>query len=215
MTKIIAIVNQKGGAGKTTTAMQLAAGMVKKGKNVLIVDGDVQGTASRWAATSHNDTGFPATVVNLSHASEKIHREIRNFLGLYDIILVDCPPAADSGVAQSALCVADLALIPMLPSPPDIWASIAIKEVVAKAKIVNEGLEARIVLNQYQPTLTITKEINLLLPKLGIKVFDTKIAQRTSYRESAAIGGSVYDLGTKGKQGCEEFNSLIDEIYSI
>jgi chromosome partitioning protein len=215
MTKIIAIVNQKGGAGKTTTTMQLAAGMVKKGKNVLIVDGDLQGTATRWAATSSNETGFPATVVNLSHAAERIHREIRNFLGVYEVILVDCPPAAESGVAQSALCIADLAVIPMLSSPPDIWASIAIKEVVEKAKIINEGLQARIVLNQHQPTLTITKEINLLLPKLEIKVFNTKIAQRTSYRESAAIGGSVYDLGLKGKSACEEFDLLIDEIYKI
>ena len=121
--KIIAVVNQKGGSGKTTLSMQMAGALARRGKKVLVVDADPQGTATRWAASAEDDNPFPAAVVGLSAASEKVHREVRKFVDNYDFILIDCPPAADSPVPQSALLVADLALVPIIPSPLDMWAA--------------------------------------------------------------------------------------------
>lgn len=84
---------------------------------MLVVDADPQATATRWAATAEDNKPFPATVVGLSAASAKVHREVRRFVEDYKYIIVDCPPAADSPVPQSALLVADLALVPLIPSP--------------------------------------------------------------------------------------------------
>src|SRR2546423_12417101 len=94
--KIIAVVNQKGGSGKTTLSMQLAGSLARRGSKVLVVDADPQGTATRWAASADDEKPFPASVVGLSAASTKVHREVRKFVPDYQYIIIDCPPAADS-----------------------------------------------------------------------------------------------------------------------
>ena len=84
----------------------------------MVVDADPQGTATRWAASADDEAPFPASIVGLSAASSKVHREVKKFVNDYDMIVIDCPPAADSPVPQSALLVSDLALVPLIPSPP-------------------------------------------------------------------------------------------------
>ena len=73
--KIIAAVNQKGGSGKTTLSMQLAGALARRGHEVLIVDADPQGTATRWAASAEDEKPFPATVAGLAAAAGKVHHE--------------------------------------------------------------------------------------------------------------------------------------------
>lgn len=129
--KIITVANQKGGSGKTTVSMQLAGTLARRGYRVLVVDADPQATATRWAASASDDIPFPASVVGLSAANEKVHREVRKFIDDYSVIIIDCPPAADSQVPQSTLLVADLVLVPIIPSPLDMWAAVGIKQVIA------------------------------------------------------------------------------------
>src|SRR5712692_1013046 len=86
--KIIAVVNQKGGVGKTTLVMQLAGALTRRGRTVLVVDADPQGTATRWAVAAPEGLPFPAAVVGLSAAGSKVHREVAKFTDAYDIILI-------------------------------------------------------------------------------------------------------------------------------
>jgi chromosome partitioning protein len=213
--KIIAIVNQKGGSGKTTTTMQLAGAIARRGNKVLVVDADPQGTATRWAASADDEIPFPASVVGLSAANAKVHREVKKFVDDYDFILIDCPPAADSPVPQSALLISDVALVPIIPSPLDMWAAVGIKQVIQNVADFNDTLQSRLVLNQCQPKTTLAQECLQVLPEFEIPLAKTQIQHRQVYRQSAVFGQTVHNLGNKATAAISEVESLADEVLEI
>ena len=213
--KVIAVVNQKGGAGKTTVAMQLAGSLGRRGLKILVVDADPQGTSTRWAASADDSRPFPATVVGLSAAQGKLHREVKKLMDDYEYIVIDGPPASDSPVAQSALMIADLALVPIIPSPLDMWASIGIKKGIEDASDMNEGLKSRLVVNQCQPNTRLAKDVLDLLPKFGIKMAKSQFHQRTVYRQSAVFGQTVHDFGAKASPAIEEVEMLVKEVLEL
>jgi len=213
--KIIAVANQKGGSGKTTVSMQLAGTIARRGNKVLVVDADPQGTATRWAASAEDERPFPASVVGLSAASAKVHREVKKFIDDYDYIIIDCPPAADSPVPQSALLIADLVLVPLIPSPLDMWAAVGIRQVIANVSDLNEGLKSRLVLNQCQPNTTLTQETLEVLPEFGIELARAQLRQRQVYRQSAVFGQTVHDFGGKASAAIEEIENLTNEVFEI
>lgn len=213
--RIISVVNQKGGSGKTTVSMQLAGALARRKKKILVVDADPQGTATRWAASADDEAPFPASVVGLSAANNKVHREVKKFVEDYDFIIIDCPPAADSPVPQSALLVTDLALVPIIPSPLDMWAAVGIREVINNIRDINESLRARLVINQCQPNTTLAQEALEVLPKFGIEVCATQVRQRQVYRQSAVFGQTVHDFGAKAESAIEEIESLTNEVLQL
>ena len=213
--KIIAVANQKGGSGKTTVSMQLAGTIARRGNKVLVVDADPQGTATRWAASAEDEHPFPASVVGLSAASAKVHREVKKFIDDYDYIIIDCPPAADSPVPQSALLIADLVLVPLIPSPLDMWAAVGIRQVIANVSDLNEGLKSRLVLNQCQPNTTLTQETLEVLPEFGIELANAQLRHRQVYRQSAVFGQTVHDFGGKASAAIEEMETLTSEVFKI
>ena len=213
--KIIAVVNQKGGSGKTTLSMHLAGSLARRGHKVLVVDADPQATATRWAATADDDKPFPASVVGLSAASTKVHREVKKFVNDYDFILIDCPPAADSPVPQSALLIADLALVPLIPSPLDMWAAVGIRQVIGNVADINDNLRARLVINQCQPRTNLAKEALEVLPEFGIELCETYMHQRQVYRQSAVFGQTVHDFGSRAAEAVREMEALTDEVLGV
>ena len=213
--KIIAVVNQKGGAGKTTLSMQMAGTLGRWKKKVLVIDADPQATATRWAASASDEQPFLASVSGLSAAGDKVHREAKKFINDYEYIIIDCPPAADSPVPQSALLIADLALVPVIPSPLDLWASVGIGKVIESLQDINEELISRIVVNQCQPNTTLAREALEILPQYGIPLTETKLHQRTAYRQSAVYGGTVHDMGSKATSAIKEIDALTHEVLAI
>jgi chromosome partitioning protein len=204
--KIIVITNQKGGCGKTTLAMNIAGAMGIKHK-VLLVDGDPQGSALRWAASSTDTAPFPSAVMGLSHMEGKAHREIKKYLNDYDYIIIDCPPAVDNDFTASVLLIADLALIPIIPSPTDLWSAVGIQKLIKQIGNLNESLKTRLVANMCQGNASISKEALLLLKEFDFPKLKTNIFQRTIYRQAAAFGTAVCTLDNiKAK---EEINNVI------
>jgi len=195
--------------------MQLAGALARRKSKVLVVDADPQGTATRWAAAADDDKPFPASVMSLSAASSKVHREVKKFIDDYDFIIIDCPPAADSPVPQSALLIADLALVPIIPSPLDMWAAVGIRQVIENVGDINEELKSRLIINQCQPNTTLTKEALEILPEFGIDLCGSYIHQRQVYRQSAVFGQSVHDFGSKAAQAIAEVEALTNEVLSL
>ncbi len=217
-TKIIAIANQKGGCGKTTVTMHLAGALGLDGYKIQVIDADKQGTATRWASSAAEDKPFPAVFAGLSNAGEKVHREVKKYIGEYDFIIIDCPPAVESPIPQSALMISDLVIVPIIPSPADVWASVGMQQLIERMKDINETLEARVIANMCQITTNLNEEvINLLKEKeFGIKKLEANICLRTSYRQCQLIGGTVFDLEDTGsKKAITEVKAFKNEVLSI
>ena len=206
------MANQKGGCGKTTITMGLAGTLGVRGHRVLVIDADAQATATRWAAAAADDRPFPATVVGLAAAADKLHREIRKHVdGGYDYILVDCPPSIESPAPQSAMLVSDLVLVPVIPSPADLWATKGIKMLIEHAGAINEGLRSAMVANM-TPRTAIGKDALSALADFGLEMARTTLGQRTAYREAVVDGLPIQGLGSRAREAIAEIEALTDEV---
>jgi len=212
--RIIVVTNQKGGAGKSTIVMQLAGAFTRAGGKVLVVDGDPQSTATRWASSAPDETPFPAAVVNLAQAGKQLHREVRKFVEDYDWVIIDCPPSVDSPVPQSALLVADIAIVPVIPSPPDLWAAMGIKVLIENAQTVNETLRPFLLANMVQTT-ALGKEVLQLLDDFGLPLLKASFGLRTAYRQSSVYGSTVFELGSHARVAQAEVEALKNEILTL
>ena len=211
--KVISVGNQKGGVGKSTTTMQLAGSLSRRGFKVLVVDADEQSTALRWAAMGE-ETPFPATVVSLYAAGGKLHREVQKFTDQYDYILIDCPPSVSAPTPQSAFLVSDLVLIPTRPSLADIWAVQATIKLIDAAKTVKDGIKTAILLNAKQPNTQLSRDATDILSGFDAVLLKTALHLRQAYGQSVVLGGTVHDV-PGGKPAVTEVEELTDELLAM
>jgi chromosome partitioning protein len=210
--KVIAVVNQKGGAGKSTVTMLLAGSLAETGASVLVADADPQNTARRWATAGQ---GFPARVEDLSGEEGKLHKHLKKRIEAFDYIVIDSPPAASAPVTLSALKLAHLALVPVIPSPLDLWASLRMREAIEAARDKNPGLLARIVVNQAQLNTVLARDVLALLPEFGIATLSAQLKQRTAYRQCAALGATANALGSRAAIASLEVDALRREVQKL
>ncbi len=208
-THVTAVVNQKGGAGKTTLAMNLAAGLARRGETV-VVDLDPQGSSIQWATLG--SAPFPATVKQMSGKWDA--QSIQKGFRAYRYTVLDCPPSLDSHASLQALRACDLALIPILPSPVDLWASLRLPQEIAEARKVNRKLRAFLVLNQMEPRSALSGSMREALEEFDIPVLEAVMRRRAVYRGAALDGVSVYQLGGRGIQAAAEIEAVINEVIA-
>lgn len=185
--KTIAVLNQKGGAGKTTIATHLATALQHSGHTVLLVDSDPQGSARDWAAVRDE---HPVSVVGIDRPT--IERDLKS-LAPVDFVIIDGAPQA-SDLAVSAIKAADYVLIPVQPSPYDIWATADLVELVKQRIEITDGeLKAGFVVSRAITGSNIGKEVSSTLEEYGLPVLSTKISQRVDYPGTAARGSTVIE----------------------
>ena len=206
-THVIAVINQKGGAGKTTLSMNLAAGLTRRGDTV-VIDLDPQGSSRQWA--SMGSAPFPATIkqINGNWDARSLHRNYR----AYRHMVLDCPPSLESHASLQALRACDVALIPVLPSPVDLWASMKLPEEIEEARKANPNIRAFLVLNQLEPRSALSSAMRDALTEFGVPVLNAGIRRRAAYRNAALEGLSVYQMGGRGIHAAEEMEAIIKEV---
>lgn len=206
-THVIAVINQKGGAGKTTLAMNLAAGLSRRAET-LVLDLDPQGSSRQWASLGSEP--FPATVKQIigKWDARTLHQNYR----AYRHLVLDCPPSLDSHASLQALRACDVALIPVLPSPIDLWASLRLPEEIEEARKANSRLRAYLVLNQLEPKSALSGAMHEALAEFGIPVLEAAMRRRAIYRNAALEGVSVYQLGSRGQLAADEIEAIINEV---
>jgi len=213
--KLITIFNQKGGCGKTTLTMNLAGALAQRGYTVLVVDMDPQGTANRWASAAPDERPFPASVMSLAPMEGKMHREVRNHLETHDVIFIDCPPAMSSAAPTSAMLVSDLALIPVIPSPADIWAAEAAKKLAEAAQVLNSDMRTRIVANMVQKSTSLAQDLMELLEEDKVfPLLKASFGLRAAFREAQILGSTVH-LVPRAKAAIEEVEAMTSEILAL
>ena len=111
--------------------------------------------------------------------------------------------------------IADLALVPVIPSPLDLWASVGIVRVIDSLRDINEALEPRIVINQCQPNTALAREAMEMLQTFGLPIARTRLHHRTAYRQAAVYGSTVHELGKAADQAIAEVDALTDEVLAI
>ena len=206
---VTAVINQKGGAGKTTLAMNLAAGLSQRGRTV-VVDLDPQASSVQWA--SQGRASFPALVKQVQGLWDA--RSLRRTFRGFEYLVLDCPPALDSHASVQALHACDLALVPVLPSPVDLWASLRLPQEIEAARKLRPALRAYLVLNQMEPASALSAAMNGALSDFGLPVLRATIRRRAAFRSAALDGVSVYQMGGRGAAAAADIDAIINEVIS-
>ena len=206
--KVIAVLNQKGGSGKTTIATHLARALQLQGSSVLLVDSDKQGSARDWSAVNESN---PVTVIGLDRPT--LDRDLKN-ISDKDFVVIDGSPQA-TDLAVSAIKAADFVLIPVQPSPYDIWATSDLVDLVKqRIEMTDNRLKSAFVVSRAIKNTKIGSEVSEVLIEYGLPVLNAKIVQRIAYPNSAAIGKTVFETESKTSDAVAEMNALANEVKS-
>lgn len=205
---IISVLNQKGGVGKTTLSVNIAGQLAADGARVLLLDADPQGSALDWAAAREDESKF--AVLGLPRAT--LHKDIGKFTSDYDHIVIDGPPRV-TDLARSAIMAADLILIPVQPSPYDVWAAEEVVNLISEAKIYKEKLKSVFVVNRKITNTAIGRDVVDALATYDTPVLSSTVCQRVVFAEAAGQGKAVYELGESSASS--EVKALVNEILEI
>lgn len=204
----IALIGNKGGAGKTTLSINLASGLHRR-YSTLLLDADPQRSSLQWRDLAERDD-----LVDVLNAVEDVEGMVAKYRGSFSYIVIDCPPLVHSEQTRQALSCCDMALIPVLPSPLDLWASVHIEEALEAARKVNPGLRSLLVVNQLEPRTRLSRLMHGALAELDLPVAKAAIRRRMVYRNAMLQGRSVFDAGAAGRGAAEEIGQLIEELVN-
>lgn len=206
---VIAVLNQKGGAGKTTLATHLARAIQLMGAGVVLVDSDPQGSARDWAAVREDQ---PVPVIGIDRPT--LERDLARIAAGQDYAVIDGAPQAHD-LAVSAIKAADLVLIPVQPSPYDVWATSDLVDLVKQRRELADGRPlAALVLCRVIRGTRIEREATRALEGYGLPILEAGIMQRVIYPGSAAQGTTVLDKAPSSN-AAREVRAVADAVVQF
>lgn len=207
--RILTIAQQKGGSGKTTLAAHLAVALAKRsGEPVAILDVDPQGSLGTWYEAREESLGEDNTGLEFRTASGwGARREARSLAKSHGYVLVDTPPKTDSD-AKPAIDAADFVIVPIQPTPVDLWATSQTIDLAAR-----EDTPAMLVLNRVPPRASLTGEMADAILASGFDALTSRLGNRTVFAAAMGKGVAVTEEAPSSK-AAQEVESLIEELVS-
>jgi chromosome partitioning protein len=209
---ILAVVNQKGGTGKSTVATNIASCFAAEGREVLLIDADTQHTALDWRADRPNDQPLLQAI---GLPVRNLHQELEPFRRKYEVIIID-GGGRITATARAAVMASDFIIVPILPSKPDLLSTQDFfREVINEVTAVKD-IQGAILINQVQTGTLINREVREHLKELHYPVFDTVLHLYVAYKEAMAAGLSVieYDPKSKAAQEMAAFFHELEEVLN-
>jgi len=203
---IVTLAQQKGGAGKTTLLAHLAVAFLGRGLRVAALDADPQGSLSLWARQREANVGAGLPVV--AAAPGTIAAEARRLARSHDLVLIDSPPHTETA-PQQAIRQADLVIVPVQPSPMDLWATRPTLVLAAEA-----GRPLLLVLNRMPPRGRLADAVARQLASFKVPVATTRLGNRAAFAAALAEGRAVAELAPKGP-AAQEMAALAAEVAAI
>ncbi|MFO0445584.1 MAG: ParA family partition ATPase [Holosporales bacterium] len=205
---IITIAQQKGGAGKTTLAVHLATTWCLQGKNVALVDIDPQGSLTRWydvRKTTYGNTALQPEVRTVT--GWRLSNEVSRLAESHDIVIIDSPPHTQSE-AKSAIRSATAVIMPVQPSPMDLWATEPTLRLCRDEKV-----PALVVLNRVPARTLLTEQIRTkLIDELNAKIANTQLGNRVQLASTLLKGRGIGELAPR-TPAAEEIEELATEVF--
>jgi chromosome partitioning protein len=209
MSKIIALLNQKGGSGKTTIATNLARALQLEEKKVLLIDSDPQGSARDWHTASE---GEYLPVIGMDRPT--LDKDIQAADKSYEWLIIDGAPQI-SKLAAAAVKCADIVLIPTQPSPYDIWACEDLVDIIKARQQVTDGKpKAAFVISRTKKNTHASREVREVLEQYELPIFTSFTSDRIIYASSASTGQTVLDIEAKG-EAAKEIKAIVEELKTF
>jgi chromosome partitioning protein len=205
---IIGVLQQKGGVGKTTLALNLAAAFARDGLRTLVVDADPQASALAWSSVRERQPLFPV----IGMPKPTLHKDLPELAKDYEMVVIDGAPRVNE-LGRSAILACDHVLIPVQPSPFDVWSCAEIVSLVREAQQFRPGITASFVINRKIANTAIARSVLSAFAEFPFPLAATAISQRVAFAESAAQGLTVVDTAP-GSPSALEIYDLAESLIS-
>ena len=204
----------KGGSGKTTFATNLAIYLSSKGRDVLFVDADDQGSAHAFSiqreATTNGNTGYTA----IRQSDKEVRSEVLKLASKFDDIVIDTG-GRDTTSQRAALSITDVYLVPFYPRSLDIWTLEKVESLISDMQVANPKLKAFSFINRADSQGGDNRDVAELLKESQIVTYlDTPLVQRKTFANAISYGQGIFEMKPKDKKATDEFTALYEALFS-